>query len=37
MGFKSINRKDSQRMPIDDPVTWAQGFAAVKAAFDSIR
>jgi hypothetical protein len=24
-------------MPIDDPSTWAQGAAALKAAFDSIR
>ena len=24
-------------MPIDDPATWLQGAAAVKAAFDSLR
>jgi hypothetical protein len=24
-------------MPIDDPATWAQGFAALKTAFDGVR
>jgi hypothetical protein len=24
-------------MPIDDPATWAQGLAAAKTAFDSVR
>ena len=24
-------------MPIDDPSTWAQGLAAAKTAFDSVR